>query len=365
MTACLTWLPGLRRAAMNNLLRSSLAVAVLAASLAACTKDKATTAEPSAPAAAAENPSQPVAKFNGQVVTLKEVDATIASQLKQMEKQKLELRQQGAEQFVLQALVKVEASKVGQTEDQWLKANVDGKLPQPAPEKIKEVWEQNKDKMPPGSTMESMHEQIVAFLGQDARKAQALKVFDELKQKAGYQLLLEEPRVVVEVKGPGRGPATAKVTIVEFSDFECPFCSRAEEAVTQVMDTYAGKVHLVFRHFPLSFHANAQKAAEAAACAEDQNKFWEMHKQLFANQQKLAPEDLKAHAAAIGLDAAKFAECLDMSKNKAKVDADQKAGADLGVNGTPAFFINGKLISGAQPFSEFQKIIDAELAKGG
>jgi protein-disulfide isomerase len=131
------------------------------------------------------------------------------------------------------------------------------------------------------------------------------------------------------------------------------------------MEKYAGKVRLVFRHYPLPMHSHAPKAAEASACAEDQGKFWEMHKQLFANQQKLSIEDLKAHAAAVGLDAGKFAECLDTSKNKAKVDADQKAGSDLGVNGTPAFFINGKLISGAQPLSEFAKIIDAELAKGG
>jgi protein-disulfide isomerase len=121
----------------------------------------------------------------------------------------------------------------------------------------------------------------------------------------------------------------------------------------------------VFRHFPLSFHPHAPKAAEAAACAADQGKFWEMHKQLFANQQKLSIDDLKAHAGVVGLDAAKFAECLDGSKNKAKVDTDQKAGAELGVNGTPAFFINGKLLSGALPFAEFQKVIDAELAKGG
>ena len=341
-----------------------LALALAALALAGCTKDKAPATASPAAAAACEDPATPVARYGGKVLTLKEVDAQLAPQLKQLDKQKLELRQQGAEQLVVQALVREEAAKVGQTEDAFLKAAVDDKLTPPPEDQIKKVFEDNKSKMPPGSTVDSMREQIISFLQQDARRKLALETFASLKKKAGYQLLLEEPRVVVEAKGPSRGPADAKVTIVEFSDFECPYCSRAEESVTQVLEKYAGKVRVVYRHFPLSFHPHAQKAAEAAACAEAQGKFWEMHKQLFANQQKLGVEELKAHAAAVGLDAPKFAACLDGATTKAQVDADQKAGADLGVNGTPAFFINGKVLSGAQPFEAFQQIIDAELAKG-
>ena len=131
------------------------------------------------------------------------------------------------------------------------------------------------------------------------------------------------------------------------------------------MEKYAGKVRLVFRHFPLSFHENAPKAAEAAMCADAQGKFWEMHKELFANQGALTVADLKKHAATIGLDQAKFDSCLDSGEKKAAVDADTKAGGEAGVSGTPAFFINGKLLSGAQPAAEFEKIIDAELKKGG
>jgi protein-disulfide isomerase len=344
----------------------SVAVAAVLAALAftGCSKDKAPVAAPPTSSVGCEDPSTPVARYNGKVVTLKEADAQVASQLKQLDKQKLEARQSAAEQVVVQALVREEAAKLGQTEEQYLKANIEDKLPAPAEAEIKRVFEENKAKMPPGATLESMREQIVAFLGQDGKRKQAMQLFADLKKKSGFQLLLEEPRVTVEAKGPSRGPAEARVTIVEFSDFECPFCSRAEESVTQVMDHYAGKVRLVYRHFPLSFHPHAQKAAEAAACAEAQGKFWDMHKQLFANQQKLAPDELKAHAQAVGLDAAKFGACLDSSATKAQVDADQKAGAEAGVTGTPAFFINGKQLSGAQPFEEFEKVIDAELAKG-
>ena len=153
---------------------------------------------------------------------------------------------------------------------------------------------------------------------------------------------------------------------MEFSDFECPFCSKAEETVSQVMEKYAGKVRLVFRHFPLSFHPHAPKAAEAVACAPTTRaSSGRCTSSSSPTRRRLSVEELKQHAASVGLDKAKFDECLDTGKMKALVDADTKAGGDVGVTGTPAFFINGKLISGAQPVGEFEKIIDAELKKGG
>lgn len=349
-------------------LRMSLVAVTTAALLFTACKESGgagTTSTTAAVTANAENPNQPIAKYNDVTITLKDVDAKIAPQLKQFEKQKMELRQQAAEQIALEALAKAEAAKVGQTDEQWVKAQLESKLPVPSDAEILKVFEENKARMPPGSTVESMREQIIGFLQKDKGREVAMKLFDELKAKANYQMLLEEPRVVVEAKGPARGPEGAKITIVEFSDFECPFCSKAEDSVNQVMEKYAGKVRLVFRHFPLSFHPHAPKAAEAAACAADQGKFWEMHKQLFANQKALSVDELKQHAAAVGLDKAKFDECLDTGKNKALVEADTKAGSDVGVTGTPAFFINGKLLSGALPASEFEKVIDAELKKGG
>lgn len=348
---------------MTLTLRSSTLALFALAALSGCNKAKEAPVAV-ATAVALENPATPVAKYGSKTVTIKEVDEQLGAELKKLEKQKLEMRQQAAEQIAVQALVKEEAAKEGVSEKEWFAKHVDAAVPAPAEDAIKKVFEENKARMPPDASIDSMREQIIGFLSQDQRRTQALKTFDELKKKGGYQLLLAEPRTVVEAKGPTRGPPDAKVTIVEFSDFECPFCSRAEESITQVMDHYAGKIRLVFRHFPLPMHSNAGKAAEAAACAEEQGKFWEMHKQLFANQSKLSAADLKAHAQAIGVDAAKFAECLDGGKMKAKVDGDQKAGAEAGVSGTPAFFVNGKLLSGAQPFSEFQRVIDAELGSG-
>jgi protein-disulfide isomerase len=118
----------------------------------------------------------------------------------------------------------------------------------------------------------------------------------------------------------------------------------------------------VYRHFPLPNHPNAQPAAEAAECAAEQGKFWPYHDRLFANTSRLSPADLKQHAADLGLDRSKFDPCVDTRKYKAQVDADTEAGQQAGVNGTPAFFINGRMLSGAQPFEAFKRIIDDELS---
>ena len=163
-----------------------------------------------------------------------------------------------------------------------------------------------------------------------------------------------------------KGDANAKVTIVEFSDYECPFCGRFfKETYPQIDEQYVktGKVKMVFRDFPLSFHQNAQKASEAAECAGDQNKYWEMHDLLFKNQQALSVSELKKYAGQLGLNQKTFDDCLDSGKNAAEVKKDMAEGSQYGVSGTPAFFINGKKLVGAQPFSAFKAVIDAELAK--
>lgn len=160
------------------------------------------------------------------------------------------------------------------------------------------------------------------------------------------------------------GDENAPVTIIEFSDYECPFCGRFySETLGQIDDKYikTGKVKLVYRDFPLSFHPNAQKAAEAAECAGEQGKYWEMHDKLFKNGVSGGIAGFKQYAKEIGFDSSKFDNCLDSGKMASEVQKDFNDGQSYGVQGTPAFFINGKLVSGAQPFSNFQQVIDGEL----
>jgi protein-disulfide isomerase len=166
----------------------------------------------------------------------------------------------------------------------------------------------------------------------------------------------------VPLLGTPRGPATAPVTIVEFSDFQCPFCGRVVPTLGQIEKKYGGKVRVYFRHFPLPFHQDAPLASEAALAADAQGKFWEMHDKLFSNQQAIKRPDLERAAQELGLDMGKFKAALDQGTYKKRIEEDKALGQTLGVDGTPAFFINGRSLVGAVPASEFEKIIDEELA---
>ncbi len=169
--------------------------------------------------------------------------------------------------------------------------------------------------------------------------------------------------VKIDVSGrPVDGGPNAKVHIIEFSDYQCPFCRSAEPTVDQVMKDYSGKVDLVYMNFPLSFHPYAQKAAEAAECANAQGKYWPMHDQLFKDSQQLDVPSIKVAAANLGLDMAKFNACLDGGAMAGIVSAQSSLGSQNGVGGTPTFFINGVALVGAQPYAQFKQAIDAALA---
>ncbi|MEK6845695.1 MAG: DsbA family protein, partial [Nanoarchaeota archaeon] len=165
---------------------------------------------------------------------------------------------------------------------------------------------------------------------------------------------------------PQMGENKAKVTIVEFSDFECPYCAKFhQQTFPQIKKDYidTGKVRFIYRDFPLPFHNHAQKAAEASECADEQGKYWEYHNLLFENYDSLSVENLKKFASDLKLDTAKFNTCLDSGKMSSEVSKDSQEGQGYGVSGTPAFFVNGKLLTGAQPFAVFQQAIEAELGK--
>jgi protein-disulfide isomerase len=163
---------------------------------------------------------------------------------------------------------------------------------------------------------------------------------------------------------PVRGPESAKVTIVEFADFQCPFCTRVNSTLTQIREQYPKDVKLVFKHLPLRIHPQAPGAHAAAEAAHRQGKFWEMHDKIFGNQGDLAPETFVAYAGQIGLDVDAFKKDVGSDDVKKRLDADTREAQTLGVSGTPAFFINGKYLAGAQPFEAFKQRIDEELGKG-
>jgi len=312
----------------------------------------------------AAGPSPVVASYGDKVIRQAEVDAKAADELTKLQEQIYELRVETAERIALEALVAEAAKKDGKSEDEWLSGKLEGGASQPTEADLRRLFEQVKGRLPEGVGYEDVKPQLAQAVAREAKSKRAQELFERLKKDAGFTIALVAPartRKNVEAIGPAKGASQAPVTIVEFADFQCPYCSRAADTVARVMAAYEGKVRLVFRHFPLSFHEKAPKAAEAGACADEQGKFWALHDALFESQ-ALEPESLKMQAQRLGLDAAKFDSCLDSGRMAALVKRDLAAGQKAGVTGTPAFFINGRLLSGAQPEDEFRKIIDQELA---
>src|SRR6202035_2546559 len=231
---------------------------------------------------------------------------------------------------------------------------------------VDKFYDENKAQIPPTMTKEQVTPRIKGYLAQQRQGEARQKFFSALEAKYKAEYKIEPIRVSVESAGfPAMGPANAPVTIVEFSDFQCPFCSRLKPTMEQVRAKYGDKVRIVFRQYPLPMHQNASKAAEAALCANDQGKFWEMHNAMFDDQQGLAVDALKAKAAKLGLNAGTFNTCLDTSKHADQVRADIAAGSTAGVSGTPAMFVNGRFISGAVPLDDISKVVDDELKHSG
>ncbi|MFL5444824.1 MAG: thioredoxin domain-containing protein [Myxococcales bacterium] len=317
------------------------------------------------------DPGEKVAVIDGQPITYGDVEKQSGGKLKQAEVKALtdlyDARRGAIDEMLTKRLLEDEARSKGKTLDQWYQTDFQQSLPAPTEDELKQLYEQHKNEVG-GQSYEQVHDRLVQFVKQQKSRDQMQTYVEQLKQKHGVQITMQPPslpRVEVAAKGPSRGPDNAPVTIVEFSDFQCPYCGRAFPTVEKLMKDYDGKVRLVFRHFPLSFHPNAEKAAEAAACAQDQGKFWPMHDKMFTNQQRLAVEDLKSFAKDLGLDQGKFDKCLDSGEKAAMVSADEKDGEQAGVSGTPAFFINGIFINGAVPYEQFKDAVDRELKRKG
>ena len=203
----------------------------------------------------------------------------------------------------------------------------------------------------------------------DEKVEASIETYVEKKQEEARQAQAPEPTGPVDVSVDNdavKGDSDAPVTIIEFSDFECPFCGRHfSQTMPDIQEKYidTGKVKYVFRDFPLSFHQNAMSASLAAECVKGEGgdeAFWEYHDTLYNNQQALDVDSLKGYASDMGYD---IADCLDSEKYADEINADFQAGQAAGVRGTPAFFINGNFLSGAQPFSAFEAAIEAELDK--
>ena len=340
-------------------LRFAAATCVLCALPLACSTRKGASPE------AGSESGRVVAQISGKPVTLADLDAWIKEDLYKREvgdkgaAELFDLRSDALERMVAQRLVEHEATQRGVSIEDLMKQET-AKAPAVTDQEVAAFYEQNKARAG-NQTLEQLTPRIRAHLEQEKKQEVWTQYINGLRDQAKVVVLLAQPRIKVTGDGPAQGPQDAPVTIVEFSDFQCPFCRRAEGTVKQLLDRYHDRVRFVYRHFPLEMHPRARPAAEAAACADEQGRFWDYHEKLFANPPALEDADLQRYATELGLDTTAFQQCVSQHKTKDVVNSDFEAGKAAGVSGTPAFFVNGLMITGARPVDSFTKVIDKEL----
>ncbi len=307
-----------------------------------------------------------VAEVDGTIITRAEIDRSGGKQLQNLRRQLYQLEQQKLSEYIGATLLSREAKDRGVSVSTLLEQEVNAKVPAISDEDIRGFYETNKARI--GVELDKVHDQIRDYLREQKTAARKNEYFKILRSKAKVTTYLKPPpiqRADVPINGaPFKGAEKAPVTIVKFEDFECPFCKTVQPTLAVVLKKYDGKVRLVHKDLPLEqIHPQAQLAAEAARCAREQGKFWEYHDTLYGNAPKLGAAELKSYAKQVGLTTMPFEQCLASGKYKAAVQKDLAEGAQLGLTGTPSFFINGREISGALPVESFAAIIDEELGQ--
>jgi protein-disulfide isomerase len=342
-----------RRDLMSQALRSTLlSVPVLFAT--ACTQPQ------------PQRSDDVAARVGSTSITLDQVDAQVRKAEPETWQSLFDARRRSLARLIDEQLLSAEARTQGIDVDSLVTREVSANVPAVSDEDVKVFYAQNEQRMG-GESLEAMQQRLRDYLSGTHHRQTQRDYLASLRQQAGVEILLEPPRALIQVADdePAKGPADAPIVLVEYSDYECPYCARAQPSVRQVLQTYGDRIRHVYRDFPLAMHDDAHLAAQAGQCAGEQGRFWEYHDLLFTNSRALRPADLQRYAESIDLDPDLFAECLDSGRHAHGVDADLESGQQHGVSGTPAFFINGRLLSGAQPFAAFQKIIDEELESAG
>jgi protein-disulfide isomerase len=301
-----------------------------------------------------------VATVQGQKISAEELTSSLRGDLLQLEMQRYRTLKKGLDEMIASKLITLEAEQRQMSPEQLMQEEVGAKVKPVTEEEAKQFYETNKERI--RQPYEQIASRLHDYLNEQARQKQQESFLRDLRQRYKVNIALQPPKVDVSIDDdPILGAKDAPVTIVEFSDFQCPYCRRVQPTLKRLMQAYEGKVKLVFRDFPLrNIHPQAQKAAEAAQCADDQDKFWPYHDKLF-EQTALQIDDLKKYAEELGLDMDAFSACLASDKYAAEVEKDLQDGRQIGVNSTPSFYINGQPLSGAAAYENFQELVDAAL----
>lgn len=305
----------------------------------------------------------PVAMIGGKPLYEEDLRPLIQAQLQQLKNQEYQIKSKATETLISQKLLEAAAKENSLTVEELIKRDVEAKAQEPTEGEVETFYLGQKEKL------NRPFDEVKAQLRQSLKQMKIQQARDDymkrLRMQANVTVLVMPPKVRVGFDAARvRGSANAPVTIVEFSDFQCPYCQRVVPAMKDLLTRYNGQVRLAYRDFPLTqIHPQAQVAAEASRCAGAEGQYWAYHDLLFNNQAKLDAASLTDYARSLKLDGAKFEQCLASGKYKGDIERDVQEGIQAGVTGTPAFFINGVFLNGAQSTESFVRVIEEELAR--
>jgi protein-disulfide isomerase len=318
------------------------------------------------PSATQQSPTtgdQPVAVIGSETLTASELDRLASGRMSKLRTEEYRIRRTAIEEWIAARLLDRAAKQRNMSVDDLIRSEVDLKVPEVTVAEARAVFETTQGGRGTFDEQTAMLDSIRQDLRTRRLARRKQQFVMELRRAAQPSVLLDQPRVAVSAGDrPSRGPADARVTMIVWSDYECPYCAQLMPVLDTVMDRYRNTVRLVYRHFPLDNHRNATKAAEAADCAGDQGRFWDMHALMFKNPKQLTPPDLQKHADTLQLDSRRFAECLQSSRFAKLWQEDRNAGAASGVSGTPTTFVNGRMLPGIVSVEALVQTIEEELA---
>lgn len=350
----------------NKISFSILSVICVSLIILSCTKEASSSSEPNFIFKNIADKTL-VAKMGSESVTTKEMSKGIEVEIYETEMKLYDLKMAKIKSIIIEKLMNADPNKKGLSNDQYMEKYIASSIKISKEEIEKFIAER---KIPQEHLNDQMREKIEQYLKMEKQKSAIDSWLATKTQSNPVEIYITKPeRPVFDVKtdkeDPSFGPSDAKVTLVEFSDFQCPFCAKGALILKELKKKYGSKIRVIFKNYPLPFHQDAKMAAVAGLCANEQgsDNFWKLHDEMFANQQKLGLEDLKAHAKKISLDMAKFETCLNNKEVLAAVESDIVDGKSAMVKSTPTFFVNGKLINGAVPVEQFSQLIDSELKK--
>ena len=305
------------------------------------------------------SPSAVVAEINGKKITLGELEVQRAEKLFQAQNAYYQAERKVLDEFISQSLLEQQAQRENISMEELLERHVKSTLPKDPPEEALRVYYEGLDVNQP---FEAVREQIIAHLRERRFEKAKIAYIQSLRDQAKVVISLPPPKADIALKDtPVRGVPNAPVMVVEFADYECPYCQQVNPALNKLEEEYKGKVAFAYKDTPLPMHTHAEKASEAANCAGVQGKYWEYHDLLFASKQYEIP-DLKQYARKLNLNGAAFDKCLDTGEQAGTVRAQLAEFEKFGLAGTPAFFVNGRFLSGAVDYATLRSVVEQELS---